>query len=119
FNGGDYEVGGTFLSTIDGNGTIAFNSTTVNADTLKAGVFGPNGKLMIGGGSLSANTLMKLYATGSNGAIDFTASVTLTCKAAAIILAANTVTINDNVVVTIAGGFSASVYANIANYSGS
>ena len=117
FNGGDYEVGGTFLSQMDGNGTIALNNTTVNADTVKVGVFGANGTLMIGGGVLSANTLMKLYATGSNGAIDFTANVTLTCKAASIILAANTITINDNVVVTIAGGFSASVYANIANYS--
>jgi FecR protein len=119
FNGGNYSVGGTFLSTIDGNGTIKFANASVQADTVKAAVFGSNGTLMIGGGSLSANTLMKLYATGSNGTIDFTANVTLTCKAAALILAANTITINDNVVVTIAGSFQASVYANIANYSGS
>ncbi len=119
FNGGSYTVGGTFLSTIDGNGTIKFANTNVTADTVKVGVFGSNGTLMISGGTLSANTLMKLYATGSSGTIDFTANVTLTCKAAALILAANTITINDNVVVTIAGSFQASVYANIANYSGS
>ena len=120
FNGGDYEVGGNFRSTIDGNGTIAFNSTTVNANTLKAGVFGPNGTIMIGSGPLSANTLMRLYATGSSGTIDFTASVTLTLNSAttAIILAANKITIDQNVVVTIVGSFPASVYANIANYQG-
>ena len=117
FNGGTYAIGGTLLSTIDQDGTIKFANANVSADTVKVGVFGSNGTLMIGGGSLSANTLMKLYATGSNGAIDFTANVTLTCKAAALILAANTITINDNVVVTITGGFAASVYANIANYS--
>ena len=119
FNGGNYNVGGTFLTSIDGSGAIKFANANISADTIKAGVFGSNGTLMIGGGSLSANTLMKLYATGSNGTIDFTANVTLTCRAAAIILAANTITINDNVVVTIAGSFQASVYANIANYSGS
>jgi hypothetical protein len=118
FNGGSYMVAGNFRSTIDGNGTIQFSNTSIQADTVKAGVFGSNGMLMIGGGTLSANTLMKLYATGSNGAIDFTANVTLTCKAAALILAANTITINDNVVVTIAGSFAASVYTNIANYTG-
>jgi hypothetical protein len=117
FNGGDYEVGGTFRSTIDGKGTIAFNSTTVTADTIKVGVFGTNGILTIGSGPLTANTLMKLYATGTSGTIDFTASTFLTCKAAAIILAANTVTIDQNVIVTILGGFTASVYTNIANYS--
>ncbi len=119
FNGGSYTVGGTFLSTIDGNGAIKFANANISADTIKAAVFGSNGTLMISGGTLSANTLMKLYATGSSGTIDFTANVTLTCKAAALILAANTITINDNVVVTIAGSFQASVYANIANYSGS
>src|SRR5262249_50728966 len=119
FNGGTYQVGGTFFNTIDGNGTITFNNTNIHANVVQAGVFGANGTLMIAGGSLSANQVLKLYAPGSSGTIDFTANVTLTCKAAALILAANTITINDNVVVTIGGGFQASVYANIVNYTGS
>ena len=42
-NGGNYNVGGTFLSYIDGNGTITFNNASAHADVLKAGVFGANG----------------------------------------------------------------------------
>src|SRR5262249_45823206 len=66
-NGGKYNVGGTFLSYIDGNGTITFNNATAHADVLKTGVFGANGVLNIGGGTLSADTTLKLYASGSNG----------------------------------------------------
>ena len=120
FNGGSYNVTGNFLSTIDGNGTIKFNNASIQANTIRAGVFGPNGTLLIGSGPLSATTLMKLYATGTSGTIDFTKSVTLTLSSqtAAIILAANKITIDQNVVVTIVGSFPASVYANIANYVG-
>ena len=58
-NGGSYTVGspgsgGMFLSSIDGNGTIAFNDINAHADVLKAGVFGTNGVLRIGGGMPSA-----------------------------------------------------------------
>ena len=55
-NGGNYNVGGTFLSYIDGNGRITFNNASAHADVLKAGVFGNNGTLRIGGGTLSADT---------------------------------------------------------------
>ncbi len=70
FNGGTYNVGGTFLSSIDGNGTITFTNTDVHANIIKAGVFGTNGTLIIGGSgsnTISADTLLKLYAPGSNG----------------------------------------------------
>ena len=53
-NGGNYNAGGTFLSYIDGNGTITFTNASVHADALKGGVFGDNGTLNIGGGMLSA-----------------------------------------------------------------
>ena len=125
FSGGDFLVGSGVVSAAN----IEIESlSNINIDPSKflspAGgghsiVLDAAGTLTIGGGSLSANALMKFFATGSSGAIDFTANVTLTCRAAAIILAANTITINDNVVVTIGGSFPASVYANIANYSGS
>ena len=120
FNGGNYGVGGTFLGNIDGDGAITFNNTSVRADVIKVGVFGTNGTLTIGGGAISANTLLKLYAPGSNGTIDFVANVTLSNQSSAVLIAANKVTIFNGVVVTIGGGTSpASVFTNIANYTGS
>ena len=50
-NGGSYDVGGTFLSLIDGDGTIKVNNVGANADVFKAGVFGRNGVLNMGGGA--------------------------------------------------------------------
>jgi hypothetical protein len=121
-NGGSYNVGGTFLTYIDGNGTITFNNATAHADVLKAGVFGANGVLNVGGGILSADSELKLYAPGSNGQLNFVSNVTLGGSSLKI-LAANSVTIFDNVVVTIGGPNRADVYVNFvggvpnANYS--
>ena len=115
-NGGNYNVGGTFLNYIDGDGKITFNNASAHADVLKAGVFGTNGVLNIGGGTLSADTTLKLYAPGSNGQLNFISNVTLGGNAAKI-LAANSVTIFNNVVVTIGGKGPADVYTNNANYS--
>jgi hypothetical protein len=121
FNGGSYDIGspgsgGTFLSSIDGNGTITFNNASAHADVLKAGVFGANGALNISGGTLSADSILKLYAPGSNGQLNFMSSVTLGGNS--VILAANSITIFDTVVVTISGPM-ADVYTNHANYMGS
>jgi len=123
FNGGNYNAGGTFLSFVDGNGTITFNNASAHADVLKAGVFGANGTLNIGGGTLSADTTLELYASGSNGRLNFTSNVTLGGNSAKI-LAANSVTIFNNVVVTIGGSKPADVYTGFtdeipnANYTG-
>jgi hypothetical protein len=116
-NGGNYNVGGTFLAYMDGNGAITFNNASAHADILKAGVFGANGVLNIGGGTLSADTTLKLYAPGSNGQLNFISNVTLDGNSKKI-LAANSVTILDNVVVTIGGKAPADVYTNHANYTG-
>ena len=116
-NGGSYNVGGTFLSYIDGNGTITFNNAFAHADVLKAGVFGANGALNIGGGILSADSELKLYAPGSNGTLNFLSNVTLGGSAVKI-LAANTINILDGVVVTIGGATPAEVYTTNANYTG-
>ena len=102
---------------IDGNGTITFNNASAHADVLKAGVFGTNGVLNIGGGMLSADTTLKLYAPGSNGQLNFVSNVTLGGNSAKI-LAANSVTIFNNVVVTIGGPNPADVFTNNANYTG-
>ncbi len=123
FNGGDYNVGGTFLSYIDGNGTITFNNASAHADVLKAGVFGANGVLNVGGGMLSADSTLKLYAPGSSGQLNFISNVTLGGNSLKI-LAANSITIFDNVVVTIGGSRPADVYTGFtgeipnANYTG-
>jgi hypothetical protein len=117
FNGGSYNVGGTFLSYIDGNGMITFNNAFAHANILKAGVFGANGVLNIGGGMLSADTELKLYAPGSNGQLNFLSNVTLGGNSVKI-LAADSVTIFNNVVVTIGGPNAADVYTNNANYTG-
>ena len=117
FNGGNYNAGGMFLAYMDGNGTITFNNASAHADVLKAGVFGTNGVLNIGGGTLSADSTLKLYAPGSNGQLNFVSNVTLGGNGAKI-LAANSVTIFNNVVVTIGGPNPADVYTNNANYTG-
>jgi hypothetical protein len=89
---------------------------------LKAGVFGANGVLNIGGGILSADSELKLYAPGSNGSLNFVSNVTLGGNSIKI-LAANSVTILNNIVVTIGGPNPADVYVNFvggvpnANYS--
>jgi len=113
-NGGNYNVGGTFLSYIDGNGTITFNNASAHADVLKAGVFGANGVLNIGGGTLSADSTLKLYAPGSNGQLNFISNVTLGGNSVKI-LAANSITIFNNVVVTIGGSKPADVYTGFTN----
>jgi hypothetical protein len=115
-NGGNYNVGGTFLTYMDGSGTITFNNASAHADVIKAGVFGANGVLNIGGGTLSADTILKLYAPGSNGQLNFVSNVTLGGNSEKI-LAANSITIFNNVVVTIGGELPADVYTNHANYS--
>jgi hypothetical protein len=118
-NGGSWDVGGTFLGLISDDGTITLSNAAIHADVVKAGAFGSNGTLRIGGGSISANTLLHLYAPGSNGTIDFVSNVTLNNSSAAAVIAANTVTIENGVVVTIAGATPANVFANVPNYTGS
>src|SRR4029077_3463155 len=116
-NRGSYDAGGTFLAFIDGSGAITFNNASVHANVLQVGALGTNGVLNIGGGTLSADTTLKLYA-GSSGTLNFTSSVTLR-SGTAMDLAANTITIQPSVRVTIAGaGGMANIYTSNANYSG-
>jgi hypothetical protein len=117
-NRGSYDAGGTFLAFIDGSGAITFNNASVHANVLQVGALGTNGVLNIGGGTLSADTTLKLYAQGSSGMLNFTSSVTLR-SGTAVDLAAKTITIQPSVLVTIAGaGGMANIYTFNANYSG-
>ena len=113
-NGGSYDAGGTFLALIDGDGAITFNNASVHADALKVGALGTNGVLNVAGGTLSGDTTLKLYAPSNNGRIGFVSNVTLNSESN-VLIAANTVTINNGIVVTITGddGADAFVFTNV------
>jgi len=103
----------------DGDGgAININNANIRADVVKVGALGLNGTLNIGGGNINADTILKLYATGSNGQLNFISDVTLS-SGTAMHLAANTITIQPSIIVTINGtGGPANVYTNHPNYSG-
>ncbi len=98
------------------NGIINIANANMHADIVKIEVLGADGTLNIGGGMISADSMLRLYAAGSNGSINFTADVTLSGGSIAAVIAANTVTILNGVTVTISGSIPAMVYATIANY---
>ena len=100
-------------------GSISLTNAQIAADTVKIGALGSTGTLTIGGGRISADTLLQLYATGSNGSVIFVSNVLLTGNSMKII-AGNTVTVNNGVVVEVGGGTRADIYVptlNNANYS--
>jgi len=99
-------------------GRIELRNSTISADIVKVGALGTNGTLTVGGGSISADTALRLYAGGSNGTIVFNDDVALNGNSAKII-SANTVTIKNNKVVTVNGSSAANVYTSNANYTGS
>jgi hypothetical protein len=99
------------------NGQINISNADIRADIVKIGAFGTNGTLNVGGGILSADTTLKLYAPGSSGTINFIADVTLS-GASTKIIAADTVKIFDAIKVTIGGVNPASVFTNHAHYTG-
>ena len=109
--------GATFTIRGSNDGAITFNNASVHADVLKVGALGTNGVLNIGGGTLSADSTLKLYANSSNGTVNFIADVTLT-GASTKIIAGDTVKVFDGVVVTI-GVSPADIYTNHAHYSSS
>jgi hypothetical protein len=124
--GGDIAVSGSTVradkGTVDlrnnGAGNITLTNATLRGDVVKANVLGANGQLIIGGGSIDANSAIKLYASGANGTVLFNDNVALNGNSVKTI-AGNTVTINNGKVVTINGTNVANVYTNNANYTGS
>jgi len=100
------------------SGLVSLTTAQISADTVKIGALGSNGTLSIGGGRINADTLLQLYATGSNGTVVFVSNVTLGGNSMKII-AGNTVTVNNGVVVQVSNQ-PADVYVsdlNHANYS--
>jgi FecR protein len=101
------------------NGAIVLNGANIRSDIVKVGALGDNGILTIGGGTISADTVLKLYAVGPTGSVTFVSNVTLSGNSLKII-AGNSVTVLSNVIVTVGGGKPADVYVldpNKANYS--
>ncbi|HEV3409793.1 MAG TPA: FecR domain-containing protein [Chthoniobacterales bacterium] len=99
-------------------GTINLASATLNASTVKLRTHGDNGQLNIGGGSINADTLISLYAGGSNGQVNFNENVTLSGTSVKNI-SGNTVTVRDGRIVTVQGPAAANVFTNNPNYTGS
>jgi hypothetical protein len=99
------------------SGVVTLNNATLNASTVKAGALGNNGTLNVGGGTISADTLIRLYAGGSNGTVNFTNNVTLNGNSVKQI-AGDTVSIFNGKVVTIGGTTPANVFTNHPNYTG-
>jgi hypothetical protein len=93
-------------------GVINVNNANMAADIIKIAALGSNGTLTIGGGILNANTVLKLYAPGSNGSIIFVADCSIG-GGSATILAANAVTINNGVMVNVIG-HKADVFVNFS-----
>jgi FecR protein len=109
-------------------GTITMTNAQISADVVKVGALGANGSLTIGGGRIDANTVLKLYASGANGSVIFVSDVVLNLNSTnavdRIIIAGNSVTVNNNVTVSIGSPGGASRTADIyvpnlaaANYS--
>jgi hypothetical protein len=100
------------------SGNINLTNATLSASTVKATALGANGSLNIGGGSINADTLISLYAGGSNGSVNFTDNVSLSGTSVKNIQG-NTVSILDGKVVTVGGNAPANVFTNNPNYTGS
>ncbi|MEO8044158.1 MAG: FecR domain-containing protein [Spartobacteria bacterium] len=104
------------------SGQVNLTNADLRADTLKVAALGDNGVLQVGGGSLSADTTLQLYAPNGNGQVVFIGNVSLNGNSTKSI-AGDSVTIKNGVVVTV-NGPKANVYVNSqnnipqANYSG-
>lgn len=110
--------GGTINISNLGAGNIDIvNGSYLAADVLRVQTFGHNGQILIGNSTLSADSLMEIYARGSNGVVQFVNDTLLKGNGIKYIRG-NTVQLNNGVVVTVEGP-AAQVFANHARYSGS
>ena len=87
---------------------ITVESATLMASVIRARVVSPSGVLQINNSTLNARELLRLYAEGSSGMVEFNGTVRLTGKK--IDIAGNTVRVNSGGTVNTAGN--TMVYAN-------
>lgn len=100
------------------NGTISVDNSNLSANTIKLQALGKDGQLNIGGGTMNANSAIDLYASGSNGQVNFNNNVTLSGNSVKTI-AGHSVTIANDTTVTVSGSGPANVFTNNPNYTGS
>jgi mannose-6-phosphate isomerase-like protein (cupin superfamily) len=98
------------------SGQLGLTNATLRADIVKVAALGTNGKLIISGGSISADTMLKLYAPDPGGVVEFAGSCQLNGNSQKII-AGDTVRVDTNVTVTVNGPAPADVFAKIAIYN--
>ena len=106
--GGDISVNGSVVAErglvdIRNNGPsgmVAVTDASIRGDTVKIGALGDNGALNIGRSTITADTTMRLYAGGTNGAVNFTDNVTLS-GASTKTIAGRTVNITSGKTVTV------------------
>jgi mannose-6-phosphate isomerase-like protein (cupin superfamily) len=113
------DQGGIDVRNLNDSGAITITTPNMIADIVKILALGDNSTLNVGGGIISAGTLLRLYAgsisNSNNSTINFVANCQL--NGAEIDIAAHTVNINQNVIVST--GSLAHVFATVANYQGS
>jgi mannose-6-phosphate isomerase-like protein (cupin superfamily) len=113
------DKGGIDVRNLNDSGSINITTPNMIADIVKILALGDNSTLNVGGGIISAGTLLRLYAgsisNSNNSTINFVANCQL--NGAEIDIAAHTVNINQNVIVST--GSLAHVFATVANYQGS
>jgi len=106
------------VSSAGGAGVVTLDNATLAANTVKVSALGSDGTLNVGGGTIAADSMINLYAGGSNGQVNFTDNVTLSGNSVKTI-SGHTVTLNNGKVVTVSGPGPACVFTNIPNYTGS
>jgi hypothetical protein len=99
------------------NGVISLTNASIHGDVVKIGALGSNGTLNIGGGTISADSVIRLYAASSDGTVNFIDNVTLSGTSAKTI-SGDTVNIFNGKIVTINGPAPVDVFTNHPNYSG-
>ncbi len=92
------------------------NKPEIRGDVVKIGALGNNGQVLIGGGQISADSILKIYAGGNNGSIIFRADTQLNGSSDKY-LVANTVTVQNGVDVRVNGPTAAKVFTNNSNWS--
>ena len=106
------------ISNSGDKGVVSVQNANLSASTIKLQALGKDGQLNIGGGTMSADSAIDLYAGGSNGKVNFTDNVTLSGTSVKTI-AGHTVNVSNGKAVNVQGSGPARVFTNNPNYSGS
>ncbi|GAB4246016.1 MAG: hypothetical protein OHK005_11690 [Candidatus Methylacidiphilales bacterium] len=104
------------VKNIGPNGVINLTNANLSADILKVGALGPNGSVIINGGTFTANDTLKIYGGSATNGVTFAANTNLDGSGLKHI-AGQTVRINDEVIVSVSGP-PANVYTNNPEYTG-